>query len=245
MVKNFNLGCKKSPHDPRDFKYSRAGLITELPKSVDLRNKQSDVRDQKNLGACTGFASTSAIEYYKRSRDKNFIFSPLMVYYEGRLLEGTEKYDDGAYIRDVLKQLKNIGVCLELYWRYDVNKFTESPSWTAMFNARFHRIKSFEQLDNLNQVLHAVATGDVVICGFEVFENIYGVLTSEKGWVSIPKETEKSVGGHAVLVVGYDLDGKYLIIKNSWGKEFGAYGFLYMPFAYFEKFLFDAWRIVV
>jgi hypothetical protein len=41
------------------------------------------------------------------------------------------------------------------------------------------------------------------------------------------------IGGHAVLICGYDKEGVY--IHNSWGKRWGTYGFGLLPWASFKK----------
>lgn len=46
-------------------------------------------------------------------------------------------------------------------------------------------------------------------------------------------------GGHAILLVGYDLASREFIFKNSWGKEWGQNGFGRMTFTYIEDW---SWR---
>jgi hypothetical protein len=41
------------------------------------------------------------------------------------------------------------------------------------------------------------------------------------------------MGGHAVLICGYDEEGLY--IQNSWGKKWGIYGFGLVPWKMVEK----------
>lgn len=41
------------------------------------------------------------------------------------------------------------------------------------------------------------------------------------------------MGGHAVLLVGYDQLGIY--VQNSWGKEWGSNGFAVMPWDIFRQ----------
>lgn len=244
----FGLGAIKSPYDPRDFIFSKAISPTELPKKVDLRDLQSPIKNQFRVGSCTGQTLTSAIEYYKllkRPDDKLAIFSPLFSYYKARELEGTTSYDNGAFFRDNLKSARNEGVALETFWPYDEKKFADAPSFTANFSARFYRIKRFEQLLALQDVLSALSMNDVVPAAFKVFSSIYSDLTRDRGWIIIPKDGEQPIGGHQMLIVGYNLEEKYLILKNSWGNGYGVYGFLFMPFAYYEKFVLDAWRIEI
>jgi C1A family cysteine protease len=41
----------------------------------------------------------------------------------------------------------------------------------------------------------------------------------------------KSLGGHAVLLVGYNDDGRYFIVKNSWGPDWGEGGFFRIAYS--------------
>jgi hypothetical protein len=40
--------------------------------------------------------------------------------------------------------------------------------------------------------------------------------------------------GHAMLLVGYDLDAGTYIVRNSWGADWGDHGYCRMPFDAFE-----------
>jgi C1A family cysteine protease len=51
----------------------------------------------------------------------------------------------------------------------------------------------------------------------------------------MPKKTESLLGGHAVMAVGYDDEKKYMIVRNSWGKNWGDNGYFYMPYEYFSS----------
>jgi C1A family cysteine protease len=41
---------------------------------------------------------------------------------------------------------------------------------------------------------------------------------------------ERLLGGHAVLLVGYNKSTNMFIARNSWGKRWGDGGYFYMPF---------------
>ena len=51
------------------------------------------------------------------------------------------------------------------------------------------------------------------------------------GVVPMPADGELSVGGHAMLIVGYDIKTKMYLVRNSWGKRWGDRGYCHIPFA--------------
>ena len=44
--------------------------------------------------------------------------------------------------------------------------------------------------------------------------------------------SERLVGGHAVLAVGFDNAKQAFLVRNSWGKDWGLAGYFWMPYAY-------------
>jgi hypothetical protein len=60
------------------------------------------------------------------------------------------------------------------------------------------------------------------------------------GAVEYPEKGDENEGGHAVLIVGYDLDSQRYLFKNSWGttdwaKDSALPGFGTIPFDYVRK----------
>ena len=76
-------------------------------------------------------------------------------------------------------------------------------------------------------------------------ESIDGEAVEETGNIPFPKKGEHTVGGHAVVAIGYDDKAKAFIIRNSWGRSWGVKGYGTLPYAYFEEALADdCWCIV-
>jgi C1A family cysteine protease len=50
---------------------------------------------------------------------------------------------------------------------------------------------------------------------------------AKKGNAIMPLPNETAIGGHAILAVGYDEKRKVLIVRNSWGSEWGDKGYFY------------------
>jgi C1A family cysteine protease len=61
----------------------------------------------------------------------------------------------------------------------------------------------------------------------------------------MPAMSEKVLGGHAVLAVGYDDSTSRFLVRNSWGPGWGMDGYFTMPYAYLtdENLADDFWTI--
>ena len=62
----------------------------------------------------------------------------------------------------------------------------------------------------------------------------------------MPNLNEKVLGGHAVMAVGYNDDKKVIIVRNSWGVNWGDNGYFYMPYAFItdKNMCSDFWSII-
>jgi C1A family cysteine protease len=237
-------GWKKDLPDPRDPRYTAPkGVI--VPRHVDLRAGCSAVEDQSDLGSCTANALVGALEFLELKDGVKFgDFSRLMVYYNERVVEGTINEDGGAMIRTGVKVLHTQGVCYEPTWPYDISKFAVKPPARAYAEAKEHCITSYEKIYDTDQIFACLASGYPISFGFAVFECMKSEETARAGILTMPKPNEEMLGGHAVLMVGYDMDKNVLIVKNSWGPTWGDYGYFYMPFGYVEEgYCDDFWTI--
>ena len=68
--------------------------------------------------------------------------------------------------------------------------------------------------------------------GFTVYESFESEAVAKTGVVPMPQSTEKVLGGHAVLAVGYDDPHQRFIVRNSWGSGWGMAGYFTIPYAY-------------
>jgi C1A family cysteine protease len=170
--------------------------------------------------------------------------SRLFLYYNSRALEGTTSVDAGAFIRDAIKSAANTGVCLESYWMYKPELFAESPPLDAYEEALNHQAIIYAAVEpNSQAVMLALADGFPVVFGFTVYDGFYRPEVSEHGILSMPTASERVVGGHACLIVGYDRAAQRFIVRNSWGEAFGDQGYFSIPFSYVESLASDFWVI--
>lgn len=233
-----NYGWKPDVPDERDFKFAKLNKIystTKLPPSVDLREFCSIVENQESLGSCTAQALVSALEYLDSKNGDGYTdLSRLFVYYNERVMEGTVNEDSGAMIRDGIKSLVKQGVCKEKLWPYNISKFKNKPSCEAYKEALNHQILEYQRLNNknLNELKTCLADGFPFVFGFAVYESFETEEVARTGVGQLPKPNERSLGGHAVVAVGYDDSTQRFLIRNSWGEGWGVKGYFTLPYNY-------------
>lgn len=221
--------------DSRDQIY-QATPLKVIPPSIDLRNYCSPIEDQGNLGSCTGCAIAGQIELINRKTNKTFDISKLFIYYQERVYEGTVRWDAGAYIRDGLKAVNQVGAPLETIWPYIESRFAMKPSTAAYTDAGRRKVVGYAKCLNFTAVKNALAAGNPVTVGFYVYDSFEGPQCTNTGVMPYPNTaTEQFLGGHAVCLVGYNDNFRntgqgYFIARNSWGTSWGDNGYFYMPY---------------
>ncbi len=65
-----------------------------------------------------------------------------------------------------------------------------------------------------------------------MYESFESPAVAQSGVLPMPGPAENTIGGHAVLAVGYDDSKSAFIIRNSWGSGWGLAGYFYMPYTY-------------
>ena len=252
---SINNRCPKEPimkrftwkPDVPDFRDKMfTAKLSTLPTKVDERVHCTDVEDQGNLGSCTGQAIVGGLEFLMMKNDQQPInLSRLYVYYQERVIENTVYSDAGAMIRDGIKACHKIGVCKEELWPYIIPKFAVKPSAEADADAATRKISEYKRITSLTKFKTSLAMGFPVVFGFSVFESFDSDAVAVTGVVPMPTKTEKLLGGHAVLAVGYDDTTKCAIVRNSWGPNWGDKGYFYLPYKFLtsRKLSDDFWSI--
>ena len=217
--------------DARDHIYQIPTIATKLPASMDLRKWDSPIEDQGALGSCTGNAIAGAIELINRKNSKKHNVSRLFIYYQERVLEGSVYYDAGAYIRDGMKACNRWGAPIEELWPYNEWQFANKPTTPAYTDASKRKVTGYQRCLNFAAVKVAIAAGNPVVVGFDVYDSFESAQVERTGLMPYPNtRTESLLGGHAVCLVGYNDRQSRFIARNSWGTSWGDNGYFYMPY---------------
>lgn len=108
---------------------------------------------------------------------------------------------------------------------------------------RRYKISAYAQLGLTDQIIEAIYRIGAVWFGISVDRGIFVPHQTDHGFV-VPPPTGDWVGGHAMLATGFWQSMGWLEIKNSWGPDWGAGGFAWMPLTHFSAYPdWDAWTV--
>jgi cathepsin L len=197
-----------------------------LPESVDWRANGfvTDVKDQGQCGSCWAFSAVGAIEGQHANVTKN-----LLSLSEQNLVDCSYGYNnsgcEGGWPDKAMLYVKKNGIDTENSYEYN----------------------GIDEACAFNKTNVGTRVNDVVLLppgNMKLFINALGTI----GPLSIALDAENDFQfydsgiynstscssyalNHAVLAVGYGrtVNGsKYIMVKNSWGKDWGMDGYIYM-----------------
>ena len=238
--------------------FKKIDVKTQVKKSgsepISLLQWFSPVEDQGTLGSCTANAGVALVEYFERKAfNKHIDASRLFLYKATRNLM-RETGDNGAFLRSTMGALVLFGVPPEEYWPYNTADFDKEPTAFCYAFAQNYQSMTYYRLDPpgtskedlLTQIKTNLASGLPSMFGFTVYSSIEQAATTGK--IPYPGAGEKILGGHAIVVAGYDdkmeiknaKPGAFLI-RNSWGTAWGDKGYGWLPYDYVLKGLAVDW----
>lgn len=85
-------------------------------------------------------------------------------------------------------------------------------------------------LETLKKVL---CSNYPVLIGLRLFSSFNQKLEHKKGTIIMPNLfQDKLLGGHALMMTGYNDEDQTFTARNSWGPDFGDEGYCYIPYEY-------------
>lgn len=231
-----------------------------LPAAVNLVGWFQPIRNQGPRGTCVAFTLTALNEYILRRRGLLRDLSEQHLYYETKLIDGFAG-GCGTWQAKAVLPLASRGQCREIVWPY-IN---------ALPCNNHGALPAFARLDGMKHRLATLAVPPRSVLAYRthmskqrpiglsipVYNSWYqSAATRLTGRITMRVGNEPSIGGHAVLLVGYvttaaSPGGGYFIVRNSWGttsfgsaNPFGA-GYGTIPFQYITNDAWEAYTAVV
>ena len=242
------LNVPADVYDLRDRVYNPP--LRHLPSSYDTRHKlTAPICDQGELGACTGFAMATVVNYLLGSDKSQYNASPRFLY------ENAKRYDEwkgveyeGSSIRGAMKGFLRHGVCEEEDAPYPPapkpnSKHPFPPmDRRAYAAADQHPLGAYYRItgSSVGDLQCAILETGAILVSAQVHEGWNDPPVKPKGVARIPwKPGWSQDGGHAFALIGYDEEG--FLVHNSWGRQWGAGGFAYLSYEDWLANGMDAW----
>ncbi|MGL4406866.1 MAG: C1 family peptidase [Zoogloea sp.] len=225
-----------------------AAAPVALPASVDLRAAWWNVGDQSNTGSCVGWASTDGVMRYHMVKAGKIpspgLLSPRCTWMASKETDQftsrpeTFIEEAGTSLKAAMDFLRKFGSVPESMLPFNLSTRMYTGSGNTFFaTAATRKIAAYFNLGkDVNAWRNWLAAHGPIMAGLSV-DATWDNATATKGKLDTFQPATVR-GGHAVCVVGYTTDGRF-IIRNSWGTAWGDKGFAYASAAYIAAGFFN------
>jgi C1A family cysteine protease len=196
-------------------------------KVVDLRPQLPPIRDQGlTRGTCLAFATTTSHEHRRGPVIVDLATEAL--FWAAKEVQGNR--DDGTSFRVIYSALRDSGQPEENAWPYDPDLDIRDPAYgppAGSYSAADCRRARLRRIDaDLDAIKAELDDGNVVVVGIELWEEFELLRDGE---LDLPNSADRNGNMHAVALVGYDRDRERLLVRNSWGTDWGEDGYAWLP----------------
>jgi predicted outer membrane repeat protein len=202
-----------------------------LPGKVDLRSVAPSPGDQGQSWACVSWAISYMLTIQEvranggDPNDPNVQFSPAFVYNQ------TKESDclGGSRAANALNLILDRGCCTLSLMPYVDLECESPPSQEAIDQAAGFKAPGWGAINQLNlaDVKGYLASGNPVLAGIRIFAP-FPDLQGPDATFSVAEGD--SLGGHALLVIGFDDDRQAFLVINSWGTGWGDGGYAWISY---------------
>lgn len=259
------MGWRPDIPSHRDF---RLGLMAETKAELTLdltkpsifapKFEKQPVFNQGPRGSCVGQSCANLHGYERKVTARSALF----VYFEARRKIGETNVDNGAYIRDGVAVLSELGAPRDDLWPDQQENLFLDPFQKADIDASKRRIYRYYRVEETSEKLACLASGHPFVIGATVFPSWETDQAEQTGWIPMPGQSEPMIGGHAFVAyrreanfpqtqwgqklaaLGIAVSQAAYRCRNSWG-DWGDEGDFWIPAEYIENLWLadDAWTV--
>jgi len=242
------LGLYKSKRDNRDFLVTPflTKVFDKIPSKIDYTSLMTPVKHQGHEGSCAGHAGVAVKEYqekidYNLSGEVYVDLSERFLYENAKKISG---HSEGTTLIAIAKILVDKGVCRESFWPYKAGDIGQ-PISGAEFDAYNFRVQPFyTRITNEKELKASLVKFGPTMIGVGVYRNWYREKDGRILDATFCDRIKGCLGGHAIVIVGYDDETKLYKFKNSWGTRWGQNGYGYLSYREMKRTLMDAIALV-
>lgn len=250
----FTANTQPSPIDLRDIAYSSPFAPDKLPEALDHTPTLLSVSDQLLMGTCVYNMLSNQVEQIGKANSSLVEYSRLYGYvmtkdYEGRMMES------GLVPRDAYKIGYKYGLPTEAEYPYDPTLEFVLPHDGIHPLAFRNRLERYEAVvrplsndggmdERLHRIKSALFEGMTVGFAMSITASLQRMTGPKESHVyDLVTPQSLPIGGHAMLIVGYDNSRRSFLVLNSWGVQWGDKGFCHLPYSIVMEPFFEAWVV--
>ena len=190
------------------------------------------IYDQGPIGSCLANALKTMMFILSSGKVD---LSRLQLYMCYRAIDGSSLISDsGGTIRGGMKAISSYGVCPETLWPYVVKNFVRlapRPAFVSTYKLNNFIYTAVKQ--NIADLKASISINLPVVAGIMVYTSFESANVAKTGIIPFPDiSKEKMLGGHAIVLVGYNDSVQYFKFQNSWSTKWGDKGYGYIPYSY-------------
>ncbi len=221
--------------DIRDYGFIPTNFSITPSSSYCITDNPSfacPIFDQGALGSCLANALKAMMYILSRG---GVNLSRLQLYMCYRAIDGSSlTTDSGGTVRAGMKAISSYGVCPETTWPYIIANFARLAPNTAFTST--YKLNNFvytavqQDIDHLKM---SISLNLPIVAGIFVYTSFESANVGQTGVIPVPDiRNEKLLGGHAILLVGYNDTAQVFKFQNSWSMKWGDKGYGYIPYSY-------------
>lgn len=213
-----------------------------LPKATDLTSQFPPPGDQGTQNSCVAWAVAYGVKTYLEGSERHWpistsdhVFSPSFLYNQ---LNHKADCSGGLKFDDVLNLIHAGGVSSLQDFPYDPSTCSTLPNAAIRQSAAVFKIGEYRRVNvqDDTEVKSQIVSGIPVIVGITADYDFWKLYRGDRGkGIYTHQPLGKPVGGHALVLIGYDDSKNAYKVLNSWGQSWGDQGYGWIDYDTFHE----------